>query len=270
MNINLGAVEVGVEDRDAFGRPRAILVFGGAGQQHDLVGDLRGRGPDLLAMDEVTAGHPLREGLDPCRVEPGVRLGETEAALILANDQPRNPARLLLRRSLHDDRVRSEQIDVYGRCGGHSAAMACDLMHHDRGLGHPKTGATILFRHCDAEPAGIGHRAVKLEWKLAVVIARQPVIVAKARDDRAYALANRRMVVCRLELIGQTAHVTPSSAEASARFAAIRCGMSYILPSMPSVPASGWAAKASTTRRACARSASDGVKQALIVATWLG
>jgi len=55
--------------------------------------------------------------------------------------------------------------------------------------------------------------------------------------------------------------------EASARFAAIRCGMSYILPSMPSVPASGWAAKAATTRRAWARSASDGVKHSLMVAT---
>ena len=52
MNIDLGPVEVGVEDRDAVGRPRAILVFGGPGQQHDLVGDLRGRGPDLLAVDE--------------------------------------------------------------------------------------------------------------------------------------------------------------------------------------------------------------------------
>ena len=44
-----------------------------------------------------------------------------------------------------------------------------------------------------------------------------------------------------------------------ARFsAAVRCGRSYILPSMPMVPTSGWAAKAATTRRAWATSASDG------------
>ena len=47
-------------------------------------------------------------------------------------------------------------------------------------------------------------------------------------------------------------------------------GMSYILPSMPMVPASGLAAKAATTRRACAMSASDGLKQRLMVATWSG
>src|SRR3981081_435714 len=57
VNIGLGPVEVGVEDRDAVGRPRAILVFGGPGQQHDLVGDLRSRGPDLLAMDEIATGN---------------------------------------------------------------------------------------------------------------------------------------------------------------------------------------------------------------------
>ena len=267
MNIDLGSVEVGVEDRDAVGRPRAILVFGGPGQQHDLVGDLRGRGPDLLAVHEVAAGNLLREGLDPGRVQSGIRLGETEAALIFAGDQPRNPARLLLRRALHDDRMRPEQIDVHRRGRGHAAAMACDFMHHDRGLGHPEAGAAIFLRHGDAEPAGVGHRAMKLERKLAVVVARQPVIVAEARDDRAHAFANGRVIVRRLELVGQCTHVTSSPAEASARFAAIRCGMSYILPSIPSVPASGCAANAATTRRACARSASDGVKHSLIVAT---
>ena len=64
-------------------------------------------------MDEVAARDFLRKGLDAGRVEPGVRLGEAEAALILAGDQPRDPARLLLRRSLHDDRMRTEQVDVH-------------------------------------------------------------------------------------------------------------------------------------------------------------
>src|SRR5204863_2079462 len=124
--------------------------------------------------------------------------------------------------------------------------------------------------HGDAEPAGVGHCTMKLKRKLAVVIARQPVIITKAGDDRAHAIADSCLVVARFELIGQCTHVTSSPAEASARFAAIRCGMSYILPSIPSVPASGSAANAATTRRACARSASDGVKHSLIVATWAG
>src|SRR5260370_39339736 len=103
---------------------------------------------------------------------------------------------------------------------------------------------------------------MKFERELAVVVARQPVIVAEPRCDRSYAFANGRMIVHGLELVDQhrTHGLTSSPAEASARFAAIRCGMSYILPSIPSVPASGWAANAATTRRACARSASDGVK----------
>ena len=59
-HVDLGAVEVGVEDGDAVGRPRAVLELGGAGQQHDLVGDLRGRGPDLLAVHDVAARRPSR------------------------------------------------------------------------------------------------------------------------------------------------------------------------------------------------------------------
>ena len=145
--------------------------------------------------------------------------------------------------------------------------MAGDFMHHDRGLGHPEAGAAILLRHGDAEPAGIGHRAVKLEWKLAVLVARQPVFIVEAANYPAHAFANGRLMIFEFEFVGRCTHVTSSPAEASARFAAIRCGISYILPSIPSVPASGRAANAATTRRACAKSASDGVKHSLMVAT---
>src|SRR6266436_9838165 len=142
-------------------------------------------------------------------------------------------------------------------------------MHHDRGFGHAEARTAVLLRHRNAEPTGISHRTMKLKRKHAVIVARQPVVIAEQRHDRAHAFANGRVIVGRLEFVDQqcTHDVTSSPAEASARFAAIRCGMSYILPSMPRVPASGWAAKAATTRRACARSVSDGVKHALIVAT---
>src|SRR5258708_29298277 len=113
MNIDLRPIEVSVEDRDAVGRPRTILIFGGPGQQHDLVGDLRGRGPDFLAVYEVTARYLLSKSLDPGRVQPSVRFGETEAALIFTGDQPRDPARLLLWCALHNDRMGTEQIDMH-------------------------------------------------------------------------------------------------------------------------------------------------------------
>src|SRR3954453_22066340 len=98
MNIDLRAIEVCVENRDAVGRTRAILVFSRPGQQHDLVGDLSGRGPDLLTMNKVAARNLLREGFDTGGVEPGVWFGKSEATLIFACDQPRNPARFLIRR----------------------------------------------------------------------------------------------------------------------------------------------------------------------------
>lgn len=58
-----------------------------------------------------------------------------------------------------------------------------------------------------------------------------------------------------------------SPAAASVRIAAFRWGMSYILPPIPSVPASGFAAKASMMVRASAISSGDGEKAALIVGT---
>ena len=177
-------------------------------------------------------------------------------------DQPRHPARLLLRRALHDDRMRPEQVDVHGRGGGHAAAVACDLMHHDGGFGDAEARAAVFLRHGDAEPAGLRHRAMELARKDAVVVARQPVIVAELRDDGAHAFADRVAFVfsrqgpalrsCRLFLFVQI--------DASVFCAAFRCGMSTILPSMPSVPdARDWRR---TPRRCGARGrspASEGV-----------
>src|SRR5258708_24466141 len=105
MNIGLLASEIGVEKRDSVSWACAILIAGCPRQQHDLVCDLRGRGPDLLAAHEVTARNPLGEGLDAGGVKAGIRFGETEAALIFTRDQPRNPAGFLVPRALHADRM---------------------------------------------------------------------------------------------------------------------------------------------------------------------
>jgi hypothetical protein len=50
----------------------------------------------------------------------------------------------------------------------------------------------------------------------------------------------------------------PPQMDANVFLAALRCGMSTILPSTPSVPAAGFASKAATIFRACSISASDG------------
>src|ERR1039458_9864276 len=54
-DLDLRSVEIGVEDRDAVSRPCAVLITGGSGQQHDLVGDLRRRGPHFLPVNDVAA-----------------------------------------------------------------------------------------------------------------------------------------------------------------------------------------------------------------------
>ena len=203
MNINFRPIEIGIENRDAIGRTRALFIAGRSRQQHDLVGDLRGGGPDLLAVNEITPGALLRERLDARGVQSGIRFGEAEAALILPSDQPRNPSRFLVRRALDDDGMRPEQIDMHGRSRRHAAAMACDLVHHDCGFGHTKSGAAKLFRHSDAKPARLGHRPMKLKRKYAVIIARQPILVAEAAHDRANSFPDCRVIVRRLEFVGQ-------------------------------------------------------------------
>ena len=108
MNIDLRSIEISIENRDSIGRPRAVFIAGGPRQQHDLVCDLRSRCPDLLTVNEIAIGNLLREGFDTGRVEPGIRLRETEAALIFARDQPRNPACFLVRRPFYDNGMGSK------------------------------------------------------------------------------------------------------------------------------------------------------------------
>ena len=55
-----------------------------------------------------------------------------------------------------------------------------DRLHQDRRLGDAEPAAAIFLRHRDAEPAGLGHRLVKLVRKAALGVLLQPVIVAEA------------------------------------------------------------------------------------------
>ena len=47
------AIEIGVEQAQAVGRALHLFQRRGARQQQNLFGDLRGRNPDLLAVDDV-------------------------------------------------------------------------------------------------------------------------------------------------------------------------------------------------------------------------
>src|SRR6202023_436672 len=115
----------------------------------------------------------------------------------------RDPAPLLVVGPLHDDRMRSEQVDMHGGRRGHAAAMACHLVHHNGGFGDAETGAAILLGHGDAEPASIRHRAVEFARELTVLVARQPVFVVEARDHGANTFADRGVIFRYVELIGE-------------------------------------------------------------------
>ncbi len=81
--------------------------------------------------------------------------------------------------------------------------MTCDFMHHDRGFGHAETGTAVLLRHRDAEPTGVSHRPMKFERKDAVIVARQPIVIAEAGHDRANSFPDRGMIVRWLEFVDQ-------------------------------------------------------------------
>ena len=203
VHVDLATVQVGVEDRDAVGRAFAVFQLGGARQQHDLVRHLSGRGPDFLPLHLVPARDLLRKGLDGGGVQAGVRLGETERALVLALHERGQPALALLGRAQHHDRVRPKQVDVHGGRRRHGAAVARHFVHHDRGFHDTQARATVLGRHRDAQPPGAGHRAVELTRKLAVRVAREPVVIAKRPHHGAHAFADRAVVVADGEIHAQ-------------------------------------------------------------------
>ncbi len=112
-------------------------------------------------------------------VEPGVGLGHGEAGLVLARDQRRQHAALLLLGAEHDDGMQAENVDVDGRGPAHGGAGFGDRLHHHRGLGDAEAGAAVLRRHGDAEPAGVRERAMQLVREIAAAILLQPIAVVE-------------------------------------------------------------------------------------------
>ena len=189
-HLDLGAVEVGIEQRQTVGRLLAFLDRHGARQQHDLVGLLRGRGPDLLAVDDVMVAFQHRLGLDLRGVEAGIGLGDAEAGARRAVDDRGQPLLLLLVGAVLDDRMQPENVDVDGRAGREGAGRMRDLLHHDRGLGDAEARAAIFLRHRNAEPAAIGDGLGEFEREGMGLVLLQPVIVVEPVADRADGVAD--------------------------------------------------------------------------------
>ncbi len=88
-DLDLGAVEIGVEERQPVRRLLALLLGRGARDQQHLVGDRGGRREGLLAVHDVAVAVALGLGVECRGVEAGVGLGDGEAALDLACDDIR-------------------------------------------------------------------------------------------------------------------------------------------------------------------------------------
>ena len=86
-------------------RPGVPLRLGvGARDEDAPVGDVRVRRPDLLAVDDEVAVARARRSSAPREVGAGARLGEALAPDLLAGEDVREVALLLLVRAVGDDR----------------------------------------------------------------------------------------------------------------------------------------------------------------------
>ena len=199
----MAPVEIGIEQGQPVLGLLAVLDRRGPGQQHDLVGALGGRGPDLLAMDDIAAaGDPLGAGLDAGRIQPRIGLGHAEAGPLAPFDQGRQPGLLLRRRAVDHDRMRPEDIDMDRRGRTLGAGRAGDAVHHDRRLCHAQAGAAVLDRHGDAEPAALGDLGVEGLREGRGLFPFQPIAIVEPVDDAADRLANGLLVFRQAEIHG--------------------------------------------------------------------
>ncbi len=122
---------------------------------------------------------PHRPRRQPRRVKAGIGFGHGETRLLAAGDQRRQEAPLLRVAAEDDDRMQAKDVHMDRRGAAEAGAQLGDRLHQHRRLGDAEPAAAIVFRHRDAEPAGLGHRPVELVRKPTLAILRQPVIVAE-------------------------------------------------------------------------------------------
>ena len=182
---NAGAIEIGVEQAQPLGLALDAVERRGAGEDENLVRDLRGGNPDLLARQQIVIAAPLGAHLDGRGIETGVGLGHGEAGFVVAGNQRRKHAPLLFVRSEHDDRLEAEDVDVNRRCSAHGGAGFGDRLHHDHSFGDAEAGPPVCFRHRNAEPAGRGERGMQLVREVAAAVLLQPIRVVKLHTELA-------------------------------------------------------------------------------------
>jgi hypothetical protein len=84
---------------------------------------------------------------------------------------------------------------VHGRGAGEAGAGRRNGLHHDSGVADAEARTAEILRDADAEPAVGSQGAIELLGKLAVVVALEPIIVAKTRADFFDCVAQRLLKV---------------------------------------------------------------------------
>ena len=198
------AVEIGIEQAQAVGRAFHFLQRRGARQQQDLLGDLRGRNPDLLAVDDIFVALAHRARLQLRGVEAGVGFGHGKTGPLRTRDDRRQHPLALLLGAEHDDGIEPEHVHMHGGRARHAGAGFRDRAHHDRGIHDAETRAAIFLRDADAEPAGIRQRAMEIGGVSAFLVLLQPIGVVEARADFCNRVADRFLVGCQRKIHGVT------------------------------------------------------------------
>ena len=149
----------------------------GARQQEDVVGVLRLRGPDLLAVDHPLVAVEVGTCLQPGEVGTGIGFAEALAPRDLSGQDLREELLLLLlapplqdRRT--DERV-AEEVSPQGRARTSELLVEHDVLHGRQAL------AAVLLGPGSADPAAVEELLRPLLLELATLLGRHREVVVE-------------------------------------------------------------------------------------------
>ncbi len=149
----------------------------GLGEDHRDVGEVAKGDPHLLAGELPAAVRLLCPGPEVRGVRAGVRLGEAEAAEVLARAELRQPALLLLLGAPVLDRAADER-GLHGDDRARRRVAAADLLDDQAVAEVVEAAAAVLLGDRRAQVAHLAEHRRELAVELLVA-----VVLARALDD---------------------------------------------------------------------------------------